>query len=77
MFADSYYLAGAILAGKGNLTSAAGEFRQLLKIFPKDQRGDLIREHLASWETQGLVEKTQPEALMNPPEVLEIPVEWD
>ena len=62
MFANSYYLAGAILAGKGNLTSAAGEFRQFLKIFPKDRRAAQIREHLASWETQGLIEKTPPEA---------------
>ncbi len=61
-FANSYCLAGAILAGKGNLTSAAGEFRQFLKIFPKDQRADQIREHLASWEAQGLIEKAPPEA---------------
>ena len=61
-FADSYYLAGAILASKGSLPSAAAEFRQLLKIFPKDQRADQIREHLTSWEAQGLIEKAPPEA---------------
>ena len=61
MFADSYYLAGAILATKGNATSAAAEFRQLLKTFPKDPRADQIREHLNSWEAQGLIEKTPPE----------------
>ncbi len=61
MFADSYYLAGAIFASKGNATSAAAEFRQLLKSFPKDQRADQIRKHLNSWEAQGLIEKAPPE----------------
>ena len=60
-FADSYYLAGAIFATKGSIPSAAAEFRQLLKVFPKDQRADQIREHLTSWETQGLIEKAPPE----------------
>ncbi len=61
MFADSYYLAGAIFATKGSVTSAAAEFRQLLKVFPKDQRADQIREHLNSWEAQGLIEKAPTE----------------
>lgn len=58
---DSYYLAGAIFASKGSYTSAAAELRQLLKIFPKDQRAKQIKEHLASWEAQGLIEKALPE----------------
>ena len=57
MFADSYYLAGAIFAHKGNATSAAAEFRQLLKSFPKDQRADQIRKSLNAWEEKGLIEK--------------------
>jgi hypothetical protein len=61
MFADSYYLAGAIFASKGSATSAAAEFRQLLKSFPQDQRADQIREHLNSWEAKGLIEKEPPE----------------
>ena len=61
MFADSYCLAGAILASKGSIPSAAEEFRQLLKIFPKDHRADQIREHLTSWEAQGLIERAPSE----------------
>ena len=61
MFADSYYLAGAIFASKGSVTSAAAEFRQLLKIFPRDPRADEIKEHLNSWKAQGLIEGAPPE----------------
>ena len=61
MFADSYYLAGAIFASKGSIPSAAAEFRQLLKIFPKDPRADQIKEHLNSWNAQGLIEGEPPE----------------
>ena len=49
--ADSYYLAGAILAGRGSYTSAAAEFRQFLAISPEDPRADRIREHLSSWDS--------------------------
>ncbi len=51
----SHYVLGAILASKGNLPAAAGEFQLFLQKSPEHQYAVQVRERLAEWQKQGVV----------------------
>ncbi len=51
----SHYVLGAILASKGNLPAAAGEFQLFLQKSPEHQYAGQVREKLAEWQKQGVV----------------------
>jgi len=56
----SHYVLGAILATKGNLPAAAGEFQLFLQKSPEHKYAVQVREQLSQWEKQGVVAQNQP-----------------
>jgi tetratricopeptide (TPR) repeat protein len=54
-----HYILGWIMSEKGDFHSAAVEYRRLLEIQPTTGLSERLREQLADWERQGLIQMSQ------------------
>jgi TolA-binding protein len=54
----AHYILGALLAGKGDLVSAAKEFKTFVRTAPEDRYAAQVKQKLAEWESQGLIPKS-------------------
>ncbi len=54
-----YYVLGWIMSQRGDFDSAAAQFRHLLEIQPEVRLAEQLREQLADWEQQGLIQVSQ------------------
>ncbi len=54
-FPANYYVMGAIFASKGDLPSAAKEFKHFLEVSPEGPFAKRVRQQMASWEQRGLI----------------------
>ena len=53
-----HYVLGWIMSQKGDFDSAASEYRRLLEIQPTTALSERLREQLADWERQGLIQES-------------------
>jgi Tfp pilus assembly protein PilF len=54
-----YYVVGWIMSQRGDFDSAAAQFREFLEIQPEVRLAEQLREQLADWEQQGLIQVSQ------------------
>ena len=52
----SHFIRGSVLAQKGDFESAAQQYRSFLRIVPEGRSAVSIKQSLAAWEQQGLIQ---------------------
>ena len=61
-----HYITGAILAARGNFEAAARELHLFLEVAPQGEMTDKLKEKLATWVKEGLIEVTETPSLESP-----------
>ena len=52
-----HYVLGWVMSQRGDFDAAAAQFRHLLEIQPETRLSERLREQLADWERQGLIQE--------------------